>query len=242
MKKQPSILVVDDNADLLSTFSLILKRRGYNVDTAGNGLSAVDKSKKHQFDVTLMDVVMPGMNGLEAFQRIREISPGARVILMTAYYDEEELRKVLNEGVYNAVYKPVDVAQLMEMIKEATLSLPILIVDDDAEFCKTMARMLELKGYRVDTTTSGEKAIEMVKEKEFQVAFIDIKLPVMDGVETYLKLKEINSSLATILMTAYRDEMRPTIEKAKAASIVSCLYKPFDFARVLKLVGQVAEK
>jgi len=121
VKKQPSILVVDDNADLLSTFSLILKRRGYNVDTAEDGLSAVDKFKRHQFDVTLMDVVMPGMNGLEAFQRIREISPGARVILMTAYYDEEELRKVLNEGVYNAVRKPINIAKLIELIKEATV-------------------------------------------------------------------------------------------------------------------------
>jgi len=121
VKKQPSILVVDDNADLLSTFSLILKRRGYNVDTAEDGPSAVDKSKKHHFDVILMDVVMPGMNGLEAFQRIREISPGARVILMTAYYDEEELRKALNEGVYNAVRKPINIAKLIELIKEATV-------------------------------------------------------------------------------------------------------------------------
>jgi CheY-like chemotaxis protein len=242
MKKPASILVVDDNPDLLSTFSLMLKRRGYNVDTAEDGLAAVDKFRRHYFDVTLMDVVMPGMNGVEAFRRIREISPGARVILMSAYYDEEELKKALKEGVYSAVRKPVDVAQLMEILKEAALGLPILIVDDDADFCRTMARVLEVKGYRVDIATSGKEAIRIARKRDFRVAFIDANMPVMDGMETHLRLKEINSGIATIMMTAYRDEASPAVEKAKAASIVSCLYKPFDFSRVEKLVQQIAEK
>ncbi len=123
MKKPVSILVVDDNPDLLNTFSLMLKRHGYNVDTAEDGLAAVDKFKRHHFDVTLMDVVMPGMNGVEAFRRIREISPGARVILMTAYYNERKLKKALKEGVYSAVRKPVDVAQLLGLIEEAALEI-----------------------------------------------------------------------------------------------------------------------
>jgi len=241
MKEPANILVVDDNADLLDTFSLILKRRGYNVDTAGDGLSAVDKFQRHQFDVTLMDVVMPGMNGVEAFRRIKEISPGARVILMTAYYDEEELKTALSEGVYSAVYKPIDIVQLMELIKEATLSLPILIVDDDADFRKTMAKTLELKGYRVKTAAGGEEAVRMVRKSVFQAVFIDVKMPSMDGMETYLRLREIKPGLATIMMTAYRDEVRPTVEKALAASVVSCLYKPFDISRVVKLVSQIGE-
>jgi len=240
MKKPANILVVDDNADLLSTFSLILKRRGYNVDTAEDGVAAVDKFRKHHFDVTLMDVVMPGMNGVEAFRKIKEISPGARVILMTAYYDEAELKKAMNEGVYNTVYKPVDIARLMEILKEAAIGLPILIVDDDADFCRIMARTLELKGYRVVTANSGEEAIDIAREKDLQVAFIDVKMPVMDGMETHRRLREINTDLATVMMTAYRSEVGATVETDKAASVVSCLYKPFDFSKVVSLVKQVA--
>ena len=131
MKEQASVLVVDDNSDLLDTFSLILKRKGYNVDTAEDGLSAVDKYREQNFDVILMDIIMPRMNGVEAFRRIREINPGARVILMTAYYEEEQIKAALDEGVYRAIRKPVNIARLVEMIEEATLSPPILIVDDD---------------------------------------------------------------------------------------------------------------
>ena len=134
MKEQASVLVVDDNSDLLNTFSLILKMKGYNVDTAEDGVSAVDKFKRRPFDVILMDLIMPRMNGVEAFRKIREINPGARIILMTAYYEEGQIKMALDEGAYRAVHKPVNVARLMEMIGEATLSSPVLIVDDDGDF------------------------------------------------------------------------------------------------------------
>ncbi len=58
MRDRTRVLVVDDNADLLNTLSLILKRSGFSVDTAEDGLSAVDKFKTQAFDVTLMDIVI----------------------------------------------------------------------------------------------------------------------------------------------------------------------------------------
>lgn len=238
MQNQPNVLVVDDNGDLLNTFSLILKRRGYNVDTAREGASAVEKHKKHRFDVILMDVIMPGMSGVEAFKRIREVDPAARVILMTAYYDEDEIRRVLNEGVYRAVYKPVDIGQLMALIRAAVSTQAILVVDDDEDFCRVMAGAMQTKGYRVSHATSGREAIDMAKSNKFDMAFIDIRMPEMDGLETCLKLKEVSPDTVPIIMTAYRDEARPTIEKAKAASIVTCLYKPFDLAEVVDMLNR----
>ena len=96
MTDQLAILVVDDNEDLLETFSLILKRRGFHVETAGNGATAVDRYKEHSFDVTLMDIVMPEMNGVEAFRKIKEMDPEASVILMTAYSEEELIQIAKN--------------------------------------------------------------------------------------------------------------------------------------------------
>ncbi|HFB06993.1 MAG TPA: response regulator, partial [Chloroflexi bacterium] len=133
MTEDTSILVVDDNEDLLETFSLILKRRGFSVDTAGNGVSAVDKFKERHFDVTLMDIVMPEMNGVEAFRQIREMCPGATVIMMTAYSEEELIQMARDEGAHRIIHKPIRIDQLIELIKEAAASQPILIVDDDAD-------------------------------------------------------------------------------------------------------------
>ena len=233
MAVRRSILVVDDNVELVETFSSIFERCGYNVDKATDGLSAVEKFKEHSFDVTLMDIVMPGINGVDTFRRMRNINPLARVILMTAYHEEEEVKTALDEGVYQALYKPVDIVQLIELIEEAVSRPSILIVDDDVHFCQTMARTLELKGYRVEYASCGEEAIGIIKQRGHQIALVDVKMPTMDGLETYLKLKEIDSEIVAIMMTAYRDEVRDTVEKALAADAAACIYKPFELSEVV---------
>lgn len=242
MAEPTKILVVDDNADLRDTLYLILKRRGFNVDRAENGRDAVDRFEAQHFDVVLMDIVMPEMNGLEAFRKIREIDRKTKVILMTAYYEEEELKTALDEGVYQTVHKPVEVARLIELVKEAAKSPQVLIVDDDPDFCRTMTKTLELKGYPVMAAGSGEEAIQLAGSIPFQVAFIDVKLPAIDGLETCLRLKDINAEMVVIMMTAYRDEVGDRVEKALATSAATCLYKPFDPAKAMYLVSLVEER
>jgi CheY-like chemotaxis protein len=144
MSDETTILVVDDNEDLLETFSLILRRRGFHVETAGNGAAAVDRYRERSFDVTLMDIVMPEMNGVEAFHKIKEIDPEAVVILMTGYPEEDLTRIARDEGASQVINKPIRIDKLMEAIKEATLEEPILIIDDDAII--RLAKQLESSG------------------------------------------------------------------------------------------------
>jgi DNA-binding NtrC family response regulator len=131
MNDKTTILVVDDNQDLLETFAVILKRRGYEVQTACDGVTAVDKFKEHNFDVTLMDIVMPEMNGVDAFKKIREIQPDASIILMTAYSDEDLIRSAMNEGVTLIIQKPIRIDSLIKLINETAGNEPILVVDDN---------------------------------------------------------------------------------------------------------------
>jgi two-component system response regulator HydG len=242
MDDKPTILVVDDNQDLLETFAMILKRRGYHVQTAVNGLSAVDKFKKQNFDVTLMDIVMPEMNGVDAFKKIKEIQPGAPIILMTAYSDEEMLQSAKDEGVLQIIHKPIRIDQLIELINEVASDEPILVVDDDEDICETLTKILEMQGYSVLTAGSGEEAVSMSKGKTCQMAFIDIKLPNIDGLATLLRLKEINPDIFVIMMTGFRNEVKDALDKAQAASAITCLYKPFDPAEAATLVRKTIEK
>lgn len=133
MHEHLNILVVDDNDDLLNTFSLIFKRCGFCVETAGDGLTAVNMFRRGNFDITLMDIVLPVMNGVEAFQHIREINPRAQVILMTAYSDEDLVARAIQEGVHCVLHKPLRIDQIIDMIKEATSVSHILLVDDRLE-------------------------------------------------------------------------------------------------------------
>jgi two-component system response regulator HydG len=242
MKDEPTILIVDDNEDLLQTFAMILKRRGFCVETAGNGISAVDKFKEQDFDVTLMDIVMPEMNGVEALKKIKEMQPGAPVILMTAYSDEDLIQTAKEEGVHKIIHKPIRIDQLIEMIDEAASSEPILIIDDDEDICDTLTKVLKLQGHEVLTAGSGEEAVDIARERACQMAFIDVKLPNIDGLETLLRLKEVNPDLLTIMMTGFRNEVKDALEKAQAASAITCLYKPFDPAEAANLVKKIGKK
>ena len=239
MADQINVLVVDDNEDLLETLALILKRRGFNVATAPDGMSAVSKFAAGNFDVALMDIVMPGMNGVEAFQKIKEMDPGAAVILMTAYSEDELIRTALAGGAQRVVHKPISIDQMVELIKEAAQSQAILIVDDDDDILETMSRAFEVEGYRVLAAASGEEAVKLARQKNCQIAFVDVKLPLMDGLETYLRLKEINPNIVAVMMTGFRDEVKDALQKAQEAKAVDCLFKPFSPLKAVELAGQI---
>ena len=153
-------------------------------------------------------------------------------------------RSVLDrvEGAHRVIRKPIRINQLIELIKEAAASQPILIVDDDVDTCRTLTRALELQGYQALAAGSGEEAILIAQEKACQIAFIDIKLPSIDGLETFLRLKEINPDIFTVMMTGFRNEVKDALDKAQEASAIACLYKPFDPSEVTDLVKQIGIK
>jgi len=138
MSHELTVLVADDNTDLLETFALILERRGFLVETAANGLSAIDKCQKRRFDVALMDIVMPGINGVEAYRKIKEMHPGVVIILMTGYSDEALLKSARDEGAHYILHKPVKIDQVIELIHKAAGHQSILLVDDDADINETL--------------------------------------------------------------------------------------------------------
>jgi DNA-binding NtrC family response regulator len=133
MSHELTILVADDNADLLDTFAMIFKRRGFLVETAANGLSAVNKYKERRYDVALMDIVMPEMNGVEASRRIKEMDPGAAIILMTGYSDEALLKTARDESTCYIVQKPVKIDRLIELILEAASDQQILVINEEPD-------------------------------------------------------------------------------------------------------------
>ncbi len=118
------ILVVDDNEDLRETLSRVLKKTGFYVEIAADGFMAVDRYLKGDFNVTLMDIDLPGINGVEAFRLIREMDPGAPVILMTGYSDEDLIQLAINEGAHCVLHKPLRIDKMIDTIKHAVPSRP----------------------------------------------------------------------------------------------------------------------
>jgi len=233
-----NILVVDDLRSIRLTLGGILEDEGHNVVTVENGYEAIEVVKRTHFDTVCMDRKMPGRNGVQTFREIKKIDPKAAVIMMTAYSVEDLVREALEEGAYAIVYKPFDIDRIIaiieELLHEKTL---ILIVDDQFNVRETLKAILEHKGYRVATAKDGAEAIEMVKKKHYDIIFLDVKLPDMNGIETFEQVKKIDPKAAVIMMTGYSVE--DLVRRAISQGAYTCIYKPFDMENIIGLVEEI---
>jgi DNA-binding response OmpR family regulator len=106
------ILVVDDDPAVRELLKEYLELKGYVVITASTGAEAVTAVQEQRPRLILLDILMPGMDGLAILQRIRQIDPTVGVIMLTAVGDEEIAKEALRQGAYDYITKPVDLAYL----------------------------------------------------------------------------------------------------------------------------------
>ena len=113
------VLVVDDNPDGADSLAEVLRLLGHNAEVAYDGRAAVAKAVNDSFDVVLLDINMPGMDGYEAARRIRAEAPGGphRFVAMTGFGTEEDHARSRNEGFLAHLVKPVDYDRLMEILE-----------------------------------------------------------------------------------------------------------------------------
>ncbi|NOX38648.1 MAG: sigma-54-dependent Fis family transcriptional regulator [Calditrichaeota bacterium] len=120
MNRQPfTILVVDDEPSVCDSLRRWFQEEGYTVTTARSAEEALQKMHAGPYDVILLDIKMPGMDGLALQRRIRELDPKAVVIIMTAYASVETAVEALKQGAYDYVTKPFDPDDLSRLVRNA---------------------------------------------------------------------------------------------------------------------------
>jgi len=117
MNAKRHVLVIDDDAVVGRSFDRVLTEKGYEVDTALNGEDALKDIEAHNYDVVFTDIKMPGMDGIEVAQRIKERCPWTPVVVITGYGTEENEARASVLGVSGFVRKPLT----PEMIENITL-------------------------------------------------------------------------------------------------------------------------
>ena len=113
------ILVVDDDRTTRHLIALQLRAAGYTVEAVGDGRRALERVRRQGFDLVLLDVWMPGMDGLEVLARLREEPSRPRVVVMTADDTSETLWQAVRQHAHRYVTKPVEPAQLVEIVRSA---------------------------------------------------------------------------------------------------------------------------
>jgi len=112
-----SVLVVDDELGMRETVAEILEGAGYEVTMASSGEDALSRMRQHEFDVVLMDIRMPGRDGISVLQEIGP--PPPPVVVMTAYAVEEQLRAAVEAQSFAVVHQPVPATYLIDLVGRA---------------------------------------------------------------------------------------------------------------------------
>ena len=232
-----NILVVDDLRRIRLTLGVILEDEGHNVVMVENGYQAIEAVRKTHFDAIFMDIKMPGIDGVQTFREVKKIDPKAAVIMMTAYSVEDLVKEALEEGAYTVVYKPFDIDRIIAIIEELLKDVLILVVDEQFTDREALKAILEDKGYRVATAKDGAEAIEMVRSQHYDIIFLDVSLPDMNGTETFERVKKIDPKATVIMMSGYTEE--ELVSRAVREGAYACIYKPFDMKKVIALVENI---
>jgi len=111
------ILIIDDEVDFAESLADILKEKGFFPLTSNSPHDALQKVRAADFDLVLLDIKMPGMNGVELLKHIRTVKGTVPIIMLTAFAVEELLQEARTAGVAGILNKPVDIRELMILIE-----------------------------------------------------------------------------------------------------------------------------
>ena len=121
------ILVIDDDEAVRKSFILALEDNGYQIDTVESGEKGIDKAQNTSFDLILLDLKMPGLNGVETQRRLRELDPGVPIYIVTAFHKEflDELGSAAEDGIsFDLLHKPIG-ADEINLLARSVLEGPV---------------------------------------------------------------------------------------------------------------------
>jgi len=113
------LLIIDDDDQLRKSFEKLLKEEGYSVSVASSGERGLEAVRSSCPDAVILDIKLPGMNGIETFKAIQEIEPKLPVIIMTAYGSTETAIEAIKLGAFDYILKPFDVPEMLKLVEEA---------------------------------------------------------------------------------------------------------------------------
>lgn len=224
MAKRLRILVVDDDEDNANSLGELFELEGHAVTVAHSGEDAIAAYVSESFDLTFMDVMMPGLNGVESFMEIRKLRPEARVYMMTGYSVEQLLQQALDHGAMGVLTKPIDIDRLFRTLDEVKPSGIVLIADEDPTFGEQLKQLMDGAGMRCDLL---RRETDVLLDGD-AMAIIDIGKPLIHSVELYTRLRRQGHMRPAIIVTKPGLQGGDALDALRDVAVTGILNKPFD--------------
>jgi len=241
-KERIKVLVVDDEAVIRDFLSRFLSLNGIEVTAVADGFKAIELAGKEEFDIFFLDLRMPKMDGLETLKALKKIKPRGRYVMMTGYVADGLLEKVEKEGPVFTLKKPFDISRIEATIKDYTQkksAINILVIDDEQLILDYFKRLLKGDLYNVATANNCSDALANIRERDFDLVFLDIVLGDIDGIGLYLKIRKERPNLNVILITGYPDKVKEASDLL--IDIKGCLFKPLEIDKIFAEINKIKE-
>ncbi|WP_298451681.1 response regulator [uncultured Marinobacter sp.] len=242
------ILCAEDNDVNRRLVSLLVGRTGAEIVHVGNGAEALEMAIREPFDLILMDIQMPVMNGRDATVALREAGVNTPVIALTANVMTEDIADYRLAGCNEHLAKPIDKQHFYEVlaryleVETGSSTVPVqkhcgkvLVAEDNAGNRQLVERMLTRLGLEVVSVASGDEAVRKALSDTVQLVLMDRHMPEMDGVEATRLLRQAGFRRPIIAFTAGDQQETDALREAGCDGV---LEKPIDEHRLQALLGR----
>ena len=227
------ILVVDDDEDNANSLAELFELEGHAVTLAYSGEAAIAAYMNASFDLAFMDVMMPGLNGVESFLEIRKLKPEAKVFMMTGYSVEQLLQQAMDHGAMGVLTKPISIDKLMRSLDEVKPGGIVLIAGEAPMFGAQLKQLMDGAGLRCDHL---RRETDLVMDGG-SLAIIDIGKPLIHSVEVYARLKRQGHARPAIIVTKPGHHGGDAFAALRDVAVTGILNKPFDPMQLLQQLG-----
>jgi PAS domain S-box-containing protein len=209
---QKRILIVEDNLDNQLVAKNFLMKTCKSIDIAENGQDGVEAAQSFQYDLILMDIQMPKMDGFQATKTIREWqnAQGQKrtpIIAVTAHALEGYREKCLEHGLDDYVSKPIRKNMLLGKVQKWLDPRPIVLVADDSVDNRKLIQsyVQKLNGYRFIYAQNGLEAVAAFKARSISLVLMDLEMPLMGGLDATQEIRKLptEESIPILALTAH---------------------------------------
>lgn len=236
------LLVVDDDLDTCQNLSDILTDLGYEVETAHDPRAALERVRQRPYDVALLDLKMPGMDGLTLYREIKKVRPQMVALIVTAFAGAGTDEDAARAGAWKVLAKPIEFSVLLPLIDEAVRQPLVLVVDDDHDLCQNLWDLLRDRGYRVALAHDAREAVASLHDGDYRVVLIDMRLPHGDGGEVFRAVRRSHPEARVVMMTGYAAELDHLLRQVMADGADAVCYKPFNVPELLETMQRLTKE
>lgn len=229
------VLIVDDDCDHAESLADVIELRGHTAQLAHSGEDAIEYFRAGDFDFVLLDVRLPGINGVDTFLELKKIRPNAQVMMMTGYSVEQLVAQAIEGGALGVLHKPFAATQILDLLSKVKQRGRVLVADGDPDFVNGIVPILERAGYGVEVAADGTEALEKMIREHVDCLLLNLRLPVLSGAELYARLVEAGRAVPTVLMTGGPEDAEQDARLRSQAC--GMLFKPFDPNTLLAAIG-----